>query len=590
MARSGLNAMNRSQLKIDLLKLEAVGGRHFNGQAYCKPVRTDDDEDGAEDAFDDEEQEAGARAEEDEDGLPLDLYSVFDRQRPTVFAPEFDGLMDRQWDKEYRNTYEEECRVKDPDMDHRVKEYDPPCVMARGTPPRDYTCWCCGKQSAHDVQMPDEVYATAYCVAGPTEAIGSLVSFAQLLADSNFDEAIRRTAVCRQTRCMIAQHKLTSESYATWYWSRDANGVRRPQLEKGTDRKDQGVVFADNVLLMRWLVMQPCKPISDKQIAALFLWLVVNSQFVQEREKRFIATAMAILDSATFPYKFSDKQSFVDKMASIPRNYIEKVILAHILDLSLEDNDRWVSWGNRLLETAFPKAADAVFMLMCLDNWEQQGRPLDADGRPEHRVRNDKPELKTLFTVNGFGAAVSQAVSDAHARGAEFEHGYRLFYASAPATKSSVKMGKNQSRRDTHQLLKALTGSNKRAYTKAKGVKGKNAKPTCGSFQADSGVHTKQRYEGVAAALLLKGDEKKLAVDLFVDTWALGNSVGKEKLQGKKSDRTKSKACSSIRAVKEFDPRCLTAATAHKRQKKTEACDSMVALKRKAVGFGARSS
>jgi hypothetical protein len=586
--------MNRVQLRIDLLKLEATGGRHFNGQAYCKPVRTDDDVQGAEndvedDSDDDDAQEAGADAV-DKDGLPLDMYSVFDRERPTVFAPEFDGLMDRQWDKEYKNTFEEECRVKDTDMDQRVKEYDAPCVMARGTPPRDYMCWCCGKQAANDVQMPDEVYATAYCVAGPNEAIRSLASFAQLLADGNFDEAIRRTAVCRQTRCMIAQHKLTSESYATWYWSRDANGVRRPQLEKGTDRKDQGVVFADNVLLMRWLVMQPSKPISDKQIAALFLWLVVNSQFVQEREKRFIATAMAILDSATFPYKFSDQQSFVDKMSSLPRNYIEKVILAHILDLSLEDNDRWISWGNRLLETAFPKAADAAFMIACLDNWEQQGRPLDADGRPEHRVRNDKPELKTFFTVKGFGDAVTKAHEAAHAKGTEHEHGYKLFYASAPPTKSSVKMGKNQTRRDTQQLLKALTGSNKRAYTRAKGVRAKNAQPTCGSFQADSGVHTKQRYEGIAAALGLKDGETKLAVSLFVDTWEQGNSVGKEKLQGKKADRTKAKACSSIRLPKEFDPRCLTAATAHKRAKKIEACDTMVAIKKRAVGFGARSS
>ena len=160
MARPGLNAMNRAQLRIDLLKLEATGGRHFNGPAYCKPVRTDDDVEGAandvEDDSDDDAQEAGADAV-DKDGLPLDMYSVFDRERPAVFAPEFDGLMDRQWDKEYKNTFEEECRVKDIDMDQRVKEYDPPSVMARGTPPRDYMCWCCGRQVAHDVQMPDEV-------------------------------------------------------------------------------------------------------------------------------------------------------------------------------------------------------------------------------------------------------------------------------------------------------------------------------------------------------------------------------------------------------------------------------------------------
>ena len=470
-----------------------------------------------------------------------------------------------------------------------------PCVIARGSPPRDYMCWCCGERSAHDVQMPTEVYATAYCTSGPAEAVRSLVQFGKLLEKREFDEAIKHAAVCRRVHCMISQHKLTSEDYETWYFSGDSGSEPRKQLERGTDRKDQGVVFAENVMLLRWFAQQQePRPLSDKQIAALFHWVLVNSQFVQEREKRFIATAMAIVDSASFPYKFSDKQSFVNKMSSIPRNYIENTILPHILDLSLTDRDRWTSWGNRLLETAFPKAPDAAYMLMCLDNWEQQNKPRDDNGRPSHRVLSSavkaRPELEAAFTVAGFRNAVSQAVKDAHPKGTDMEHGYKLFYASAPATKSSVKMGKNQSRKDTHALLKLLTGSNKRCYTTAKGVQGKNAAPTCGSKQADSGVHTKQRYDGVAEGLLLKGEEKADAVRLFVDVWEQGNSVGKEKLQGKHADRTKAKACASLRPVELFEQRCLLAATAHKRQKKAEALatddDSMVKLGRRSPGGG----
>ena len=591
--------MTPRNLQIDLLQLEAVGGRPFNAPpALCKPVPgpgagvvsgrrggSSSSSASADDVLEEDDVaglEASANAGADADRV-LDDYSMFDGlsssgRTSTVFLPEFENLMQHNWcpDKEYNLNYEEERRLA-PDDEHNIKIVKYPCVIARGSPPRSWTCFCCGTRAAHDVQMPQEVYATAYCVAGPAEAIRSLQSMGTLLVERKYDEVIKRTAVCRNVRCMIAQHKLSSENYYYWYFSgRKAGGLPRMQLERGTDRKDQGVVFADNVLLLRWAFMQDPPILDEAQIRAHFQWIVVNSQFVQEREKRFIATAIAVAESATFPFKFtpSQKQSLVDRMSSIPRNYVQRIILPFIFDLTL-DNDRWQSAGNRYFETAFPKAVDALYFLSCHTNWDNQQRPRDVDGRPEHRVPKGMAALKELFTVKGFQKAITLAVEE------HGEEGYPLEYASAPPTKSSVKMSKRDSSVDIHKLLTLLTGSNKRCYTLSNPVKAKRSKedpdvllgaaPTCGAEQADSGVHTKQRYDGVAEGLLMSAEEKEDAVSLFVDVWDAGNAVGKEKLQGKKADRTKSKACAALRPVKEHVDRNLQSVNPSKRAKHAEA-------------------
>ena len=338
----------------------------------------------------------------------------------------------------------------------------------------------------------------------------------------------------------------------------------------------------ENVLLLRWLYIiknQDGSPTFSKEmITALFRWFVHNSQFVQEREKRFIATAWSVCKSDTFPYSFTDeqKQSIIDRMAAIPRNYMEYVILPFILDLSL-DSDRWQSAANKHLETAMPKAGDALFFISCNINWDNQQRPRDADGRPVHRISRRNKQLKSFFEPEGFGKAVTNA-TDAKKKG------HKLFYASAPATKSSAKTGKKMSRRDTQQLLKILNGTNKPCYTRCRGVKGDLAEPTCGSRQNDSGNHTKQRYDGVADALQLTGDEKEDAVSLFVDVHEAGNTVGKEKLTGKNAQPNEAKACGAIRPVELYDEPELPPALATKRALGSAAMSSMVPLgKRRAT-------
>lgn len=542
--------MHDANLKIELLKVSANFGRSFNSPALCKPVACAWSIPA--DALDDDEDEVGADGE-------IDAYGVFDKRESVVFPPEFQNQIERNWDKEFAHTYEDECRVGELPIEKRVSAIETPCVIARGSRPLSYTCWCCQTNAAADLQMPDEVFEVAYCTMGPAEAICCLKSMGTLLEERKYDEVITRAACCRQVKCMIAQSKLTRDNYEAWYYSVINSEKPRAQLMRGTERKDQGVKFSDNVLLLRWIAVQRPPPLTDAQIAALFHWVVVNSQFIQEREKRFIATAMSIAESATFGFKMSNWQSFVDRMASVPRNYVHQLILPHIMDTT-RDTERWQSWGNRLLETAFPKAPDAAFMIMCLENWEGQGRPM-VEGRPAHRIPVGA-SYKELFTVHGFRTALTRAVAE--------NPTYHLFYASAPPSKSTVKMGKGQSRADTQQLLKLVSGSHRRCYTIANGVRGKKAAPTCGAVQADSGVHTEQRYNGVAEGLLLKGDEKKQAVSLFIDVHRAGNSVGHEKLQGAKADRTKSKACATIRTVQEYTPPKATPPHLTKRQKMSQ--------------------
>ena len=73
-------------------------------------------------------------------------------------------------------------------------------------------------------------------------------------------------------------------------------------------------------------------------------------------------------------------------------------------------------------------------------------------------------------------------------------------------------------------------------------------------------------------------------VDTFIDQHKAGNTVGREKLQGKKADKTKSKACAAIRPVKECAPReLLQTSRARASARALISKGSTVMIKRRAV-------
>ena len=367
--------MDRRKLKLALHRVRAEYGRSFCGSpAVCQPV-------GAPSAVSDEEEVDLAREcdiaiaayrheQANASAGPPQLHLA-----PGLTRAQFDHDMQTEawYDPEYGKTWEEERDSKETEEEeHKVKK---PPVQARGMVDRSkYKCWSCGERAAHDVQLPAEVFAVAYMQDGPAGAIRALKAFGEALVKRDYEETVKRTACCRQLQCMIAQGKLTPENYEAWRFSGEKDektgaviGLPRMQLERGTERMDQGVIFSDNILLLRWIAMLKDEEgeavLSKAEIREVFHWVVLNSRFIQEREMRYIATAMAIVESGDFPFKFPDPQAFVNQMAGVARTYAERRLLAHIFDTKL-DNYHWKSWGNRLLETAFPKAADTSYMLM----------------------------------------------------------------------------------------------------------------------------------------------------------------------------------------------------------------------------------
>ena len=563
--------MHRGQLQLQLHKVKAKFGRSFTAQpaAVCQPVRVAGTPTDAVPAVAPAAAPAAAPAPTaaeiaHETDLAIDAY-LHESAGGGTGAPqlaiesdpnqdEFDREMQREvgglepvYDPQYGEGWEEECEHGDTPIERRTKGVEAPCVMARGTIDRSrYNCWACGERAAHDLQMPDEVFRVAYTKDGSAGAISALKCFSEMLEKREFEQAITRTACCRKLECMVALEKLTVENYVSWRFSGKDNEMPRMQLERGTERTDQGTVFSDNVLLLRWIFMLKDDDgeavLSKSQIRALFHWLLLNSRFVQEREMRFIATAMAIVDSSTFPFTFPDKQAFVNQMAGVPRTYCERRILAHIFDTK-KKNYHWQSWGNRLLETAFPKSADVAYLLMCRENWIAQGRPLRS-GRPVHRVLVDAPHAE-LFTAHGFAVALEEATKQ--------NRSYKLRYASA-ASFQNIK-GACATRADTRALLRAVSGRQRSGALTANAVRDfKKCFPTDGARQQDSAVHTAQRYGGACAGLGFDSGEEEVVLGLILDLHSRGNTVGFEKLQGRFSDRSKSKACATLRPIEIYTP------------------------------------
>ena len=580
--------MDRRKLKLALHRVRAEYGRSFcSSPAVCQPV-------GAPSAASDEEEVDLAR----ECDIAISAYRHEQANAsagppqlhlaPGLTRAQFDHDMQTEawYDPEYGKTWEEERDSKETEEEeHKVKK---PPVQARGMVDRSkYKCWSCGERAAHDVQLPAEVFAVAYMQDGPAGAIRALKAFGEALVKRDYEETVKRTACCRQLQCMIAQGKLTPENYEAWRFSGKKDEVTgeviappRNQLERGTERMDQGVILSDNILLLRWIFLlkdedEGEEPVLTKaEITALFHWVIINSRFVQEREMRYIATALAIVEAADFPFTFVDEQSFVDRMSGVPRTYCFKRLLEHIFDTK-RDTYHWQSWGNRLLETAFPKAADTSYLLACRENWIARGRPHDEDGRPAHRVGPDEKRLQKFFTGAGFKKALQEATK---------EHpSFDLFYASAASTKTTLKGSKAQSRDETRALLKAISGSHRSGPLKAKSVQDRKCAPTDGARQADSSVHTEQRYDGACEGLGFNAQEKAETLALMIDKHKKGNSVGKEKLQGVNADKTKSKACAVLRPVEVWAPPQPRQTQA--RADVLERLSGMMPLKRRKLGW-----
>lgn len=545
-------------------------------------------------------QEGRGEEDEDEDDLSIDAFGAFDKlesgaPRATLASgsgsgggggeddgfceDEFDKWFDRAWDVEYGETYEDELRSRETPIERRIG-ITIPAVVARGSPPTNYTCFACGTRPAYDMQTPDDVFTVAYRLGGPELAVHCVKRMAQLLKGEDYNAVLQRAGCCRTVRCMLAQNRLCAENYERWFFS-EGPDPQRKQLERGTDRKDQGLDFGDSVIFLRTLVVQKPKIVTGAEVLALLKWVIINSQFVQEREKNFIATALAVIDqSHLFGYTFADPQSLANRMAAFTRAYLERVLYQHLLDEELPPW-KWRSGANKFLETAMPKPSDVLYALMCDDNWKAQGCPRDADGRRVHRVPKGAPHAH-LFGIDAFHEALVAALLP-YKKSKENPQGEPMKLPLACGNALSTASTGQEQPRELQKLLKMMAGSNKRAYAIAHG---KAAAPTCASRQKDSGVHPRQRYLALPRAEGYTEAECAEFVDLFVDDHPNGNTVGFEK-EKPGDPESLSKACSVLRMPTPYEPTKVQPASEVRRR--LERCNEPMELKKKskhASGFG----
>ena len=189
-----------------------------------------------------------------------------------------------------------------------------PAVMARGWPVNHVQCWQCQKRPGWVLQNPTDVYDTAYrshatedqsLHTSGREGVDAVLAMANSLEEGDEQEVVARTACCPNIDCLLRASLMTPEYRLKWL-----AGPRRPQDERETARKDQVKVMEQNMRLIHTLRAKGV--LSCNKVRHLMRFVALNSQFVQEREKKLIATAMAVAENDyRFGYTFAEPQAFV---------------------------------------------------------------------------------------------------------------------------------------------------------------------------------------------------------------------------------------------------------------------------------------
>ena len=112
-----------------------------------------------------------------------------------------------------------------------------PCCQARGSAPNHVNCFQCGENPGWDLQMPSDVFETAWRAyeAGWGEAaVGVIMMMARLLRQMRDAEVVARCCVCNDVECILRAGLMLPEWRIEWL-----DGPRRPQDERETARKAQ---------------------------------------------------------------------------------------------------------------------------------------------------------------------------------------------------------------------------------------------------------------------------------------------------------------------------------------------------------------
>ena len=389
-----------------------------------------------------------------------------------------------------------------------------PTCRARSGAASMFTCWQCGSNPGHEFQAPDEVFETAWRSSQEDDmgrsAVSAVKEMAMLLRKGHGDTVAGRCCVCNNIDCMLRAGIMTPEWRAEWL-----DGTRRPQEERETSRKNQVVRIERNMRLLHNLVKGGVLDLLD--VRQLLMFFARNSQFVHEREKKFIATAMAVAENShLFGFRFPQPQRFVDRMAAFAHGYVTNVLVSHVFDVALSDA-AWEGHLQKLLDTALPKAPDAVFALMVEANAEASGferDPPEAEGvwatvvsqtgRMIHRTSLE------VFSPITFYNRLSQCVTASPAYELSFESSKNCNGSNAYAALATANKGKFRNY-ELQLAMQALQGAQREI---AHGVA---ELPSSSDLQRETNVHPRLRYKNLFLALGYSDDDAEMRIALLLD-------------------------------------------------------------------------
>lgn len=206
-----------------------------------------------------------------EEVAPEEEYPGIDADNDELDFAAFDSDAQPTNELQLINTWEDERWVREIDIEFRVNRVNAPPVVARGQGAIHFRCFSCGETGGFGVQLPLNVFATAYRAANGKIATECMVEMANKLIKGEFADVYERTTCCKKLPCLLGQDLMSADDYCTWA------KAPRPQLERGTDRRHQSRIFSENLVLLRVLT----RKLVPKQLRALFEFLVLNSQFIQ---------------------------------------------------------------------------------------------------------------------------------------------------------------------------------------------------------------------------------------------------------------------------------------------------------------------
>ena len=385
---------------------------------------------------------------------------------------------------------------------------------------------------------------------------------ARLLRSARDEEVVARCAVCNSIDCLLRSGVMRPEWRIEWL-----DGPRRPQDERGTSRKNQVALLERNIRYFHDMVKGSILSLLDVQ--HLMRFVSMNSQFVQEREKKFIATAMAVAENErAFGYRFQDPQRFVNRMGNFIHGYMMYAIVPHIMDVTNMTDTEWEAHLQKLIDTALPKAPDVIYALMVEANAEQGnferepaaplhdgfdptkhelpfGEHVQTNGRFAHRVPFGNDALANAFLPDRFLENLEKCVKAS-------PH-YELEYASSASNSmnvyealrvSNTEKGVVKIRRFEIQVaMRALNGPyayGKRLTTSANGVA---ELPSSADLQRQTNVHPRMRYHNTWLAFGLDRLEAEDRVAMMLVYHPNRNDVGKEQIRS----GVGAKACFTLR-------------------------------------------